>query len=198
MSFSYSEMDRLVLERWADVVGLIEAHRGAQDRIEEMMDVVGERVARWARPLGFETSVDTKEPEFLAWRPKWAEKRKDPKVVLALGGFCPLGFRKTDAKHPYQWVNIEGLSNYRMKEPERTAFALSLRTALGDDAKSWDADGIDDADQPLGRFLTTVNDKDRATVISSPDSLFAFVSDHFSPLFQLADTIEAELNKIGR
>jgi len=97
-----------------------------------------------------------------------------------------------DAKHPYQWVCISGLSNYRMKEPERTAFALALRNALGSEAKSWDADGVDDADEPLGRFVTTVSDKDRAALISSPEALFAFASEHFTPLFQLADTIERE------
>ena len=37
MSFSYSDMDQLVLQRWTDVVGLLEAHRGVQDRIEEMI-----------------------------------------------------------------------------------------------------------------------------------------------------------------
>jgi len=191
-------MDQLVLQRWADVVGLLEAHRGAQDRIEEMIDIVGERVSRWARPLGFETSVETRDAEFRAWKPNWSEKRKDPKVVLALGGFCPLGFRRTEEKHPYQWVYIDGLSNYRMKEPERTAFTQSLRSSLGGEAKSWDADGVDDTDQPLGRFLTAISDKDRASLISSPDALFAFANQHFSPLFQLADTIEGELAKIGR
>ena len=49
MSFSYSAMDQLVLQRWSDVVGLVEAHREVQDRIEEMIEVVGDRVARWAR-----------------------------------------------------------------------------------------------------------------------------------------------------
>lgn len=198
MSFSYSDMDQLVLQRWGDVVGLLAAHREAQDRIEEMIEVVGERVSRWARPLGFETSVETKDVEFRAWRPSWSEKRKDPKVVVAIGGFCPFGFRKTDAKHPYQWVYIDGLSNYRMKEPERIAFAGTLRSALGSEAKSWDADGVDDADAPLGRFVTTVSDKDRAALISSPDALFAFANEHFTPLFQLADMIERELNKISR
>ena len=45
------------------------------------------------------------------------KSEKTRKVVLALGGFCPLGFRKMDAKHPYQWVYIDGLSNYRMRNP---------------------------------------------------------------------------------
>src|SRR5436853_7794355 len=122
MSFAYTDMDHLVLQRWADVVGLIEAHRDTQDRIEQIIDVVGERVARWARPLGFETRVDAKAAQFHAWRPHWSERRKDPKVELVLGGFCPLGFRKVDAPNPYLWVFTHGLENYRMKEPERIAF----------------------------------------------------------------------------
>ena len=51
MSFAYSDMDQLILQRWPDVMGLIDAHRGVQERIEEMLDLVGERIARWARPL---------------------------------------------------------------------------------------------------------------------------------------------------
>jgi hypothetical protein len=198
VSFSYSDMDQLILQRWADVVGLIEAHRSTQDRIEEMIQTVGDRLARWARPMGFDTMVITRPAEFHAWRPNWSEKRKDPKALLVLGGFCPLGFRKTDAQYPYQWVNIEGLSKYRMKDAERTAFAQSLRIALGDQAKSWEADGIDDTNAPLGRHLTTVSDKDRAVVISNPDTLFEFANNHFPALFNLADTIENELNKIPR
>jgi hypothetical protein len=198
VSFSYSDMDQLILQRWTDVVGLIDAHRNTQNRIEEMIEVVGERLARWARPMGFETNVDAREAEFYAWRPSWSEKRKDPKVVLVLGGFCPMGFRKTDVAHPFQWVFIDGLSNYRMKEAERAMFARSLRIALGDEAKSWEADDVDDEDQPLGRYLTKISDKDRSSIISSPDALFAFANEHFPALFQLADTIEAELNKIGR
>jgi len=191
-------MDQLVLQRWTDVVGLLEAHRGVQDRIEEMIEVVGERVARWARPLGFETSVETRDAEFRAWRPGWSEKRRDPKVVLALGGFCPLGFRKTDAKHPYQWVYIEGLSNYRMKEPERIAFAGTLRSALGDQAKSWEADGVDDTECPLGRYVTGISNIERAQLVSSPEALFAFVVEQYPRLFALADVIDAELKKLDR
>jgi hypothetical protein len=46
VSFAYTEMDRLILQRWPDVIGLIEAHREVQDRIEEMIELVGERLSR--------------------------------------------------------------------------------------------------------------------------------------------------------
>ena len=198
MSFAYSEMDQLILQRWNDVMGLIEAHREVQDRIEEMIDAVGERVARWARPLGFETTVQRRDAEFLAWRPGWSDRRKGEKVVLVLGGFCPDGFRKVDERHPFQWVYIGNLANFRCKEPERAIFSQALRAALGDHARSWEAQGVNEADYPLGRYLTSIRDADRAQLISRPDALFSFVTENFAPLFQIADVIDAELVKLAK
>ena len=191
-------MDRLILQRWPDVMGLIEAHRGVQERIEEMIGVVGERVARWAKPKGFEVETYPRDAEFQAWRPGWADKRKGSKVQLAVGGFCPTGYRKTDEAYPYQFVYIEDLANFKVKEPERAAFSQALRAALGEQARSWDADGVDDTCWPLGRFQTSINDADRARIVSSPDALFEFVTAQYPALFELADVIDAELVKLGR
>jgi hypothetical protein len=196
VSFAYSEMDRLILDRWSDVVGLIDAQRATQERIEEMIDVVGERVARWAHTRGFEVETFPKDPEFQVWRPGWADKRKGPRVQLGLGGFCPFGYRKTDSKHPYLWLYTEDLENFKVKEPERKAFARALREALGSAAKDWEAQGTDDASSPLGHYLVSVTDADRATLISSPDALFEFVTAHFPKAFELADVIEMELSKL--
>jgi hypothetical protein len=198
VSFAFTDMDQLIIERWPDVVGLIEAHRETQDRIQEMIDVVGERVARWAKPLGFEVETFAKDSEFRAWRPSWADRRKGARVQLALGGFCPGGYRKQDAKHPYLWVYIEGLESFKVKEAERVRFSESLRTALGTDAKDWEAEGVDDASEPLGRYLTTISDADRVRHIATPDALFAFVTTHYPTVFALADSIDAELAKLGR
>lgn len=198
MSFSYTDMDRLIIQRWTDVVGLIEAHREAQDRIEEMIDIVGERVARWARPLGFEIETCAKDGEFKAWRPGWADRKKGTRIQLVLGGICPLGYRKMDQKHPYLWVYIDGLESFRVKEPERAQFSRALRATLGEEGKGWEADGVDDESQPLGRFLTATSDAERAAVIASPDALFEFATTNFPTVFKLADTIDAELVKLGR
>lgn len=198
MSFSYTAMDQLLIERWTDVVGLIAAHREVQDRIEEMIGVVGERVARWAQPQGFDVETNAKDGEFYAWRPAWADRRKGARVQLALGGVCPLGYRKTDERYPYLWVYIDGLENYRVKDAERASFARALRSALHDEARNWEADGVNDEEQPLGRFLTNVSDVDRTKLIASPDALFDFVTGQYPAVFKLADTIEAELAKLGR
>lgn len=194
----YSDMDRLVIERWTDVVGLIEAHRSTQDRIEEMIDAVGERIARWARPLGYDTETSSKDAEFRAWRPEWADKRRGPRVTLAVGGFCPLGFRKIEEPYPYLWVKIDNLANFKMKDAERMAFSNALRAALGEQARSWEADGVDDTDFPLGRFLTALSNSERARLIADADVLFAFATENFAPLFEIADVIDGELRKLGR
>ena len=198
MSFAFTDMDQLIIERWPDVVGLIDAHRETQDRIQEMIEVVGERVARWARPLGFEVETFAKDAEFQAWRPSWADRRKGARVQLALGGFCPIGYRKTDVKHPYVWVYTDDLESFKVKEAERIQFSQGLRTALGEDAKAWEAEGTDDASEPLGRYLTEISEGDRARNIATPDALFGFVTAQFPTVFALADVIEAELAKLGR
>jgi hypothetical protein len=191
-------MDRLILERWTDVIGLLEAQRQTQDRIQEMIDVVGERLERWAQPLGYEIEANAKDAEFYAWRSAWADRRRGAKVHLVLGGFCPHGYRKTEESHPYLWVYTDMLENFKVKEPERAAFARSLRAALGDAAKRWEADGIDDDGQPLGRRLTDISDADRPKLVASPDALYDFAVAHFPTVFELSDTIETELAKLAR
>jgi hypothetical protein len=191
-------MDQLIIGRWSDVVGLIEAQRETQDRIEEMIDIVGDRLARWAQPLGFEVETFAKDAEFQAWRPGWVDRRKGSRVQLALGGFCPIGYRKTDVAHPYLWVYTDSLADFKQKDADRIAFARSLRAALGEEARAWEADGVDDANEPLGRYLNDVSDADRARLVATPDALFEFATTRFPMVFGLADLIEAEIAKLGR
>jgi hypothetical protein len=198
VSFAYSDMDQLILQRWPDVMGLIDAHRGVQERIEEMLDIVGERIARWAHPLGFETSVEARDAEFHAWRPGWSDRRKGPKVTLALGGVCPAGFRKVEAPHPYQWVYIRNLADFRVKDAERAAFSQALRASLGELARRWEAEDVDDLEGPLGHYLTGIGNMERAQLVSKQDSLFTFATENLQPLFQIADVVEAELVKLGK
>jgi hypothetical protein len=197
VSFAYSDMDRLILERWTDVVGLLDAQRETQERIEEMIDVVGERVKRWGQTKGFDIETYPKDPEFQAWRPSWADKRRGTRLELALGGFCPIGYRKVDVKHPYLWLYTGDLENFKVKEPERIAFARSLREALGAAAKNWEAPGTDDASGPLGQYLNAISEDERARIVSSPDALFNFATEYLLKAFEIADVIDAELQKLA-
>jgi hypothetical protein len=110
-----------------DVIGLIEAHRNLQDRIEDVVGVVKERLNRWAEPNGYVIDVDAKDSEIYAWPTAWADKRKGPRVQLVIGGFCPMGFRRVEADFPYLWVYTGNLRGHFV----RPAFQLTTTVSGG-------------------------------------------------------------------
>ncbi len=198
MADSYTDLDRLILERWTDVVGLINAHKEVQDHVEAVVETVAERVARWARDQDFESDVSARDAQFYVWRPAWYDKRKgESRVTFILGGFCPAGFRKVNDPHPYLWVDTSALEHFKVKEPERIRFAQGLRSALGDHARDWEAEGLDDADLPLGRYLREYDNEARAKLLLDPDALFAFCTQHLPTVMGLADVVDAELKRLG-
>jgi len=199
MAVELSEVDRLILDRWAEVMGLLEAHRTLQDRLDEQIQIVSDRVQRWARPLGFDVACSPRDSEIYAWRPSWYDKRKDlSRVELTVGGFSPIGFRKVDAPYPYVWVYTGNLEEFRVKEPERIALGQHFRAALGDGAREWEAHDVDDSNGPLGRYLMSYDSAHRARLLARPEALFTFCTEQFPVLFALADIIDAELQKLAR
>jgi len=194
----YTEMDRLILERWSDVAGLIDAHRTAQDHIEAALETAGERVMRWVREQGFDGEMLARDAELNVWRPSWFDRRKDePRVFLTLGGLCPIGYRRVDEPYPFLWVMTHTLGHFKVKEPDRVKFAHALRMALGETASSWDDAGVDDAEHPLGRYLRQYDNGARARLLLNPDSLVDFCKEHLPALFALADPIDTELQKLN-
>lgn len=198
MSSSYSDLDRLVLERWMDVKNLAEAQRDVQDRIEQVVEIAGERIGRWLREQGYESECEAGDAEILAWRPTWAERRRGPMVSLVLGGFCPPGFRKSDETHPYLWVYTGGLEGFRVREPGRIAFAADLRRELGSEAARWEDDDTDDADSPLGRRLREFSAREQCELVSSPEALVSFAMEQYPKIFVLSDAIDACLGRLQK
>lgn len=198
MLVEFTDVERLVLERWTDVMGLIDVHRALQDRLEEQIKIVADRVGRWARPLGFEVDCSPREAQIYGWRSSWVDRRKPARVCLAIGGFCPSGFRKIDNPYPYLWVYTDNLEEYKVKEPERVAFAQALRVALGELARDWDAQDVNDNDAPLGRYLTQYDNAQRARLLLDSNTLFNFCIEHLPVVFALADIVDSELKKLGK
>jgi hypothetical protein len=184
VSSAYSDIDRLIIERWSDVAGLIESHRETQNRMEEMIDTVGDRLGRWARAHDYEIETEAKWAEFKAAKSSWVDRRRGPRVQLAVGGFCPHGYKKMEADYPYLCLYIEKLTNFRCKEPELISFSQGVRNALGAEARSWESPDVDDTEQPLVRCLTMISDTDlnRGRVVRVRDgpvpNAVCFVGDH--------------------
>jgi hypothetical protein len=197
MSEIYSDLDRLVIERWEDIRGLIKAQTDVQSRIDEVIEQVGERLQRWAAPLGFNVNAAPADGEFQAWRSGWADKRKGPRVYFVVGGFWPNGYRKLDEKFPYISLYTGSLEDFRIREEERATFGRALRAALDGQGSQWE-DGSKDSEYPLNRYLKDVDSSRRSELILEADRLFAFGQEHLTHLFTLADVVEKQLSTLAR
>ena len=193
MSVVFNDVERLILERWTEVMGLIEAEETLQKRLEEQIQTIADRVGRWARPQGYEVDSAPRSAEINAWRPGWADRRRDVRVYLSVGGFYPTGFGKVETAHPYLWV----YTSDKLKDSLRTELAHRLRQALGAQAKDWEAHDVDDW-SPLGKYLVEYDNTFRVKLLSDTDAAFDFCAQYFPTLFSIADIIEAELTRLLR
>jgi hypothetical protein len=193
MSVVFNDVERLILERWTDVMGLIEAQETLQKRVEEQVQTIADRIGRWARPQGYEVDSSPRAAEINAWRPAWADRRREARVYLSVGGFYPTGFGKVEAAHPYLWV----YTSDKLKDSLRTDFAHRLRGALGAQAKDWEAHDVDDW-SPLGRYLVEYDNMFRVKLLLESEAVFEFCTQHFPTLFSLADMIDLELQRLNK
>lgn len=196
MPSSYTDVDRLILDRWDEVSNLIEAREELQDRIADVIDAAGEKVRRWLQPIGYEIEVDAKRAQYRVHRTTWVYKRKGPAVYFALEDFCPIGYRRVESPYPTLWLITRHLENFRVKEEDRRKFASDLRNELGPIAAHWDDDECDDAETPVGRYLTEYDSRKRCELISSSEALYAFAVKELTRGFELSDAVDALLQKI--
>jgi hypothetical protein len=194
MPTTYTDVDRLLLERWNDTRGLLDAYEELQDRIHDVIDEVGARLSEWAQAQGYNLDTEAKTPAFSIYRSTWLSRRRDtPLVYLELANFAPIGYRRVKENHPDLWLYTENLQTLRMKEPERVQFSRDLRAQLGDAAAEWKHDDSSDADYPLGKQLSEVSDADRVRLVSDTDVLFDFSTKALTSAFVLSDTIDKAL-----
>ena len=194
MATEYTDVDRLILSRWTDVMGLFEAHEELQDRIEEVIDHVVERLDPWMEERGYDITCDARSASVYFGKPEWHHKRKDDWIVyFEIGAIAPLGFRKVREHHPYAWVITKNLEFVRMKEAERIEFAKSLREELGDIATKWTDNAADEANSPLGRYLKHIADADRVELITETAKLETFLKTTAEELFELSDPLDRTL-----
>src|SRR5262245_2070589 len=106
MATTYTDIDRLILERWEDTRGLFDAYEELQARIQDVIEEVGERLAHWASDRGYRIGTDAKVPEYYAYKDAWLHRRREePVICFAIEGFAPMGYRKVKDEHPSLWLS---------------------------------------------------------------------------------------------
>lgn len=196
MAAIYSDVDRLLLERWDEVSELIDARDELEERIADVIESAGERVRRALQPMGYEIDIHPKEAWFDVYRMAWNDRRRGASVYFRLSGLCPRGYRRNEDPHPAMFVYTDTLENFRIKADERRRLATELRQALGDAAREWDDDECSDEDAPLGRYLTDIDNKARCELVSSPEKLATFAIGEFQKAFAIADIVDACVSKM--
>jgi hypothetical protein len=196
VSSHYTDVDRLILERWNDVLDLQDAFKELTDRMRIAIDGALQKTERWLDEQGYRCEYDAKSPYISAWKPAWEAKRDKPCIRLQIADFAPSGYARNLADHPTLLVFTDDLALLKMKEPDRQRFARTLREALGPLAAKWDQASASDADQPLGRYLSDVSDARRIELVADPQQLQDLLRSSFADLFELSESIDVTLVKM--
>ena len=191
MPSHYTDVEKLLLQRWTDVRALMTAYSELQDSMEDMLTEVGDEFEKWAEQRGYSFETDARGAEYSMWKEDWANRKNEPGISFVVGGFVPDGYRKVKSDHPYVWVctNPQAL---RIKASLQNQFAKDLRGSVGDDLKNWQDTDVEDT-APLGRYLRDYDDAQRLHWITSPASLSEFVKSAFEQLLPLAEPIDKVL-----
>ena len=196
MSTTYTDVDRMILDRWEEVSQLIEARGELEERIAAVVGAAGDRLERWLDPKGYDIEVDTKGAEFSVYRRTWQAKKKGAAVYFVLGGFCPRGYRRNDEPYPSLWLQTSSLENYRLKGADMRAFAAELRQELGPAFADWDHDHCDDLKWPLVQYMPKYDDRRRCELVSSSEDLYAFAVEVLPRAFEISDAVDRCVTKV--
>lgn len=198
MSSHYTDVDRLILERWNEVQDLQDAFKGLTDRMRDTVEDVMVKAERWLDEQGYRCEYDVRRPEISAWKSGWEARRGQPGIRLVVGEFAPLGYGKVRSEHPFLWVMTATLDLMKMKEAERIQFARQLRQTLGPSAAKWDHREVSDADSPLGRYVNELPETERVALAAQPQKMLEFVQAGFTELFETAAAIDATLAAVRK
>jgi hypothetical protein len=194
----YTDVDRLILDRWSEVVALREAFDGVLDRMRGTVEAGIVKAERWASERGYRTESDIKTPTLDVWRPDWENKRREPALWVRVGDFAPHEYGSVEQDHPWVWWFTEDLSKLKLSEVDRIAFARQLRGELGSTLSRWDHHECNESDTPLGRYCSDVSDAQRVKWMTSPEDLAAFLVAAVEDAMTLAPAVDTTLARFRK
>lgn len=195
MNTPYTDVDRLMLDRWAEVNAMREAYDELLEKMTDMVNAASNRAGAWLGENGYEWDGDEKHPWLRAWRRDWEKPKGEPMVWLEIADFAPMGFGRVEAAHPWLWVMTGQLDRLKLREADRVRFARDLKAMLGPAAAKWEHADCDDESEPLGRYCTEVTDQQRLEMLVHPARLVEFLEAGFKELFELEPAISETLKR---
>jgi hypothetical protein len=188
MADTLTELDRLLLERWPDTVGLWQAIKDLEERLGDSLKRVADRLTPWLSDQGFSLlDVSTKDASIEFAQLEWLNKKEEPLITASIAEMFPFGYRRVKDEHPYIWLYAEALP-----EDQREVFHADSTQKLKTHTDGWINENCD-VDWPVGRYCSQYADKDRIALASSEEALEEFVRGRLQEFMTICPTISESL-----
>jgi hypothetical protein len=184
-----SQVDSMLLGRWADAVAFREAMADLEDRLAAGLETAAESLRPWLEEQGYGfLDIESKYARVNVARSGWINRKsKQPWVWFTLDALLPHGYRKVQEDRPLVWVVTRNL-----ERDDRVTFQGHLASKIVGKEADWVNEDCG-RDYPLGRYLTAPSDRERLALALAPESLASFARDALTSMFAFGDDVEAAL-----
>lgn len=198
MPHRYTDVDRMILGRWTEVVGLRDAFDELLGRMKDVLDETLRKVSAQASERGWVCDYDVKTPEICFWKKEWETRTsKEAQVYFHVSAFAPFEYGRSREEHPYLSLQTEGLS--RLKIRDREAFGREVRAALSPDLRAkWEAGAGDLGEAPVGIVHRDIDEAQRVHWMAEPGQLVHFLVERLNECEELVPAVNKALAKCGR
>lgn len=198
MPHRYTDVDRMILSRWTEVIGLREAFGELQDRIKAVLDETLTKVAAQAHERGFSSEHNAKEPYICFWKKEWETKTwKAAGISILIKDFAPFEYGKVRDEHPWMYLDIQEAGKLKIKD--RTAFANTIRAGLTPALRAkWEVADVDIEDFPVGITSREITDADRVQWMSDPAALAQFLLARLDESREIIPAVDRAIEAMGR
>lgn len=183
-----TDVDRLLLARWADANAMWEAILELEERLGNRLEAIADRLRPWLESRGYMLlDVQRRYANVNVGKRGWMKKREEPLIYISVAALYPFGYCRVDEEHPYVWLLAHGLS-----DDEQVAFQTYLTDRLKSHSEGWINEHCGQ-DSPAGRYVTSHGDSERIALAQSDEALEAFIRNELEPMLALGGEIDAAL-----
>lgn len=188
MAEPLTNVDLLLLDRWADTTGIRDAIKELEERLANRLNAVAERLRPWLEAKGFVLlDVETKYAAVNVGKAGWVKNKEEVWVYITIAALFPFGYRRVEEEHPHVWIRSDGLSR-----SEQEAFQTEVSNRFKNRPGEWLNEECS-RDWPAGRYIKTHGDVERSRLAQSEDAMEAFMKAELEPLLALGDDVDAAL-----
>ena len=187
-----TDLDRLLLARWGDAVGIWTAIEELERRLGGRLETVAEDLRPWFEANGYHLlEVNRKHASVEIAKQAWLKTKDDePWIHVAVGALYPCGYWGVDEEHPYVWVYSSG-----MERDEQELFRTNLAARLKNRSVEWVNEDCSRA-SPIGKYIESHGDAERVQLAQSTEALAAFIKLAFESVFKLGADLDAALQTV--